>query len=257
MGAPSQAQQGSTGDEWCREGRDTSWGDERANYCEVREFTVPAAGGTLTVDAAPNGGISVEGADRPDILVRARVNATARTMEQARAIASRIEVVATAERVQATGPTSLGDREGWSVSYRLAAPRRTNLSLASTNGGISIADIQSDIQFRTVNGGVKLSKVGGKVEGRTSNGGVKIDLEGSTWDGQGLDVSTSNGGVTVEVPANYSARLEAETTNGGLNVDFAPPAEGRARKSVSLDLGSGGPTLRVKTNNGGVRIRRR
>ena len=40
-----------------------------------------------------NGGISVEGSDRGDITVRARINATARTMEQARAIASRSGLV--------------------------------------------------------------------------------------------------------------------------------------------------------------------
>lgn len=255
--ATAQSQQGNPDDDWCRDSRDTSRGDDRVTYCEVRAFTVPASGATLTVDAAPNGGISVEGMDRADVLVRARVQSTARTMEQARAIASRIEVVATADRVQANGPGNMRDNENWSVSYRIAAPRATNLSLRSTNGGISVTNVRSEMQLRTVNGGLNLSHVGGTVEGRTSNGGVKVALDGTTWDGQGLDVSTSNGGVTLDLPENYSARLEAGTVNGGLNIDFPITVSGSVKKSIAADIGGGGPTLRIKTDNGGVHIRKR
>jgi hypothetical protein len=254
---PSLAQLGNSTDPWCDDGRDVRSGDERATFCEVRDFTLPAAGATLTVDAAPNGGISVEGSDRGDITVRARVNATARTMEQARALASRIDLVTTAERIEARGPNGLGDRESWSVSYRIEAPRTTPLSLQTTNGGISIKNVQSEIRFRTVNGGVQLSSLAGSVEGSTSNGGIKVDLDGTTWQGQGMDVSTSNGGVTLRIPGDYSAHLEAGTVNGGLNIDFPVTVQGRLGRTISTDLGSGGPTLRVKTNNGGVRIQRK
>jgi hypothetical protein len=254
---PRAVQLGNPGDQWCRDGRGMMGRDDRQTYCEVREFTLPASGAVLTVDASPNGGIAVEGSDRGAVTVRARVQAMARTVEMARSIAARIEVAATADRVEARGPDSLSDTESWSVSYRIDAPRGTPLSLQSTNGGISITNIQSDIQFRTVNGGVQLVSVGGSVAGRTSNGGIKVELEGSTWDGQGLDVSTSNGGVTLQIPENYSARLEAGTVNGGLNIDFPLSVQGRLNRSIATDLGSGGPTIKVTTNNGGVKIQRK
>ena len=76
----------------------------------------------MTVDAAPNGGISVEGSARRDIVVRARVVGTARTKDEARAIVSRVQVSATADHVSADGPR-LNDKESWHVSYRLAVPR--------------------------------------------------------------------------------------------------------------------------------------
>ena len=91
--AATPAQQG---DDWCR---DQSWGDDRAGTCEVREYTVPAAGAMVSVDATPNGGIQVEGSARQDIVVRARVTATARTEDEARALASRVQVIATADHV--------------------------------------------------------------------------------------------------------------------------------------------------------------
>src|SRR5690606_13026479 len=51
------------------------WQRGGSRVCEIREITLPA--GTLAVNGDPNGGISVAGSDRPDILVRARVMAWA------------------------------------------------------------------------------------------------------------------------------------------------------------------------------------
>ena len=215
---------------------------------------MPAAGATLTVDASPNGGISVEGSARRDIVVRAKVTATAASVDEARAIAARVQVVATADHVTADGPDRLGRRESWHVSYRLAVPTATPLSLKSQNGGISVDNLNSEVEFRTVNGGVTLKRMGGDVEGRTSNGGVTVDLDGDTWQGAGLDVETSNGGVKLAIPAGYNAHLETGTVNGSLNIDFPVMVQGRIGRTFSTDLGSGGPTLRVKTANGGVRI---
>jgi hypothetical protein len=211
----------------------------------------------MTVNAAPNGGIDVEGSARRDILVRAKVVATGETEEEARALAARVEVTATADRVSADGPRGTGGRESWSVSYRLSVPTRTPLSLRSTNGGISIDNVNSQVEFTTVNGGVKLSRIGGDVEGRTSNGGINVDLEGSTWQGSGLDVQTSNGGVRLSIPERYSAHLETGTVNGSIRIDFPVTVQGTIGRSFSTDLGSGGPTLRVKTSNGGVKIIRK
>ena len=43
---------------------------------------------------------------------------------------------------------------------------------------------------------------------------MDIDLDGTAWIGEGLDIETSNGGVKLALPENYSARLEARTENG-------------------------------------------
>jgi hypothetical protein len=252
-GGVAAQQRGGSDDDWCRDESRGRSRDDRQSFCEVREYTVPAAGATLTVDAAPNGGINVQGSARPDILVRAKVVATAATEEEARALAGRVQVVATADRVSADGPSG-GRSESWSVSYRLAVPVQTPLALKSTNGGISIDNLNSRIEFRTINGGVNLSHIGGDVEGRTSNGGVTVDLDGSTWQGAGLDVETTNGGVQMAIPERYSAHLETGTNNGSLRIDFPVVVQGTIGRSFSTDIGGGGPTLRVKTSNGGVRI---
>ena len=42
---------------------------DRGHYCEIREATIPVAG-RLDVDGGANGGISIKGGNRNDVLVR-------------------------------------------------------------------------------------------------------------------------------------------------------------------------------------------
>jgi DUF4097 and DUF4098 domain-containing protein YvlB len=93
------------------------------------------------------------------------------------------------------------------------------------------------------------------VRGSTTNGGLVIELSGDRWDGESMDVSTTNGGVIMSVPENYSAHLETGTVNGSVNTDF--PVTGRITKQIALNLGSGGATVRAMTTNGGVNLKKR
>lgn len=236
-------------DDWCaREYR-----GDRPVACEVRQYSVTAAG-TLAIDAEPNGGIEVRGGPRNDVLVEAKVSAQAESEERAQQIVKAVQVSAGSDKVSASGPTGLGRRESWSVSYRLSVPTISSLSLRTTNGGIAIHDVDGEIDFRTVNGGVKLTNLAGNVKGRTSNGGVDVDLDGPGWRGEGLDVETNNGGVHLRIPEQYSARLETGTVNGGFNIDFPLAVQGRIDRQVVADLGAGGPPIRVRTHNGGVKV---
>ena len=232
------------------------WGREREGVCEVRELTLPSSG-ALTVDASPNGGIKVEGTQRYDVYVRARVVATAATEERARQILSEVRVQPSGDRLQADGPRGLGRREGWHVSYDLLVPSQMSLSLSTVNGGLTVRDVEGRLELSTTNGGVKLASVGGDVRGRTTNGGIDVELDGATWRGEGLDLETTNGGVRLTIPEGYSAKLEAGTVNGGFNSDIPLRMRGRWPREVEATLGAGGPTIRVKTSNGGVRITKR
>jgi hypothetical protein len=211
----------------------------------------------LAVDASPNGGIRVEGAPRYDVFVRARIVGTAETESRARQIVAAVRIQAAGDRIEADGPTGLPRRESWHVSYELSVPAQMNLSLKTVNGGVNVRGVEGRIEFTTTNGGVRLANVNGDVRGRTTNGGVDIELDGAMWQGEGLDVQTSNGGVRISIPEHYSARLEASTVNGGLNSDFPAVTQGRRPRELEATLGGGGAPIRVRTSNGGVRISKR
>ena len=222
---------------------------------DLREKTLPASGGTIFVDGGQNGGVRVEGWDRNEVLVRACVQTAAETEAAARELAARLSINTNDNRIVAKVS---GDDEnrGWSVSYQIFVPRASALDLKAHNGGIGISDVNGQIRLAGVNGGVSLKRVGGSVRGNTVNGGLSIELAGDSWQGEGLDVSTQNGGVRMSIPENYSARLETGTVNGGVKVDYPVTVQGRVDKQLAVTLGSGGATLRAMTTNGGVSIKR-
>jgi hypothetical protein len=230
---------------------------DRPSYCEMREETIATgAVNPLEVDAGQNGGIRVRGWDRPDVHMRARVNAWGDSDAEARQLVSGVRIVTGSGNIHAEGPASRGEG-GWSVSFELDVPRTAILTLRTHNGGISIGDFQGTASFRAVNGGVTLSNVGGDIRGGTTNGGLTVDLSGDRWDGAGLDVETKNGGVKMSLPEHYSAALETATTNGRINIDFPITVSGRINpRQLTTTLGSGGAKIRVVTTNGGVTIRK-
>jgi DUF4097 and DUF4098 domain-containing protein YvlB len=234
--------------------RDDWHGERLASHCEIKEQTLPAAG-AVSVDGRQNGGVSVKGWDRNEILVRARIQTAAPSQAEADALAQQITIQTAGAKIFASGPESRRDFS-WSVSYEVFVPRRTDLSLLAHNGGISISDVQGRLEFTAVNGGVALRRVGGTVHGGTTNGGLSIELAGDRWDGEELDVKTTNGGISMTVPENYSAHLETGTVNGNLSVDFPVTVQGRISRELAVNLGSGGATVRAMTTNGGVRIKR-
>jgi hypothetical protein len=236
--------------------RNDGWYNDRLfGNCEMREQTLALSGGAIAVDGRQNGGISVKGWDQHQVLVRARVQTGAPTQNEADALSQQIRIDTGGAKIFASGPESRKNYQ-WNVSYEVFVPRRADLSLQTQNGGISISEVNGKIDFNALNGGVSLKRVGGDVRGSTTNGGLSIELSGDRWDGEALDVSTTNGGVTMSIPENYSANLQTGTVNGSVNVDFPVTVQGRISKQVALNLGSGGALVKAMTTNGGVRLKR-
>jgi hypothetical protein len=224
--------------------------------CDLREQTVATAG-HLNIDSLKNGGVTIKGWLRNDILVRSRVEAWADRDADARAMAGQVTIDAGGGQVTAHGPNA-GDHEGWAVSFEIFVPQVTDLRLTTHNGGVNVSDVRGRIEFESKNGGVHLARVAGDVSGMTHNGGVHVELMGSTWEGRQLEVSTKNGSVTLAVPQNYSAHVQTDTIHGFVNSDFPITVTGRIRprRDLDMNLGSGGPLIHVSTMNGSVRLNR-
>jgi hypothetical protein len=237
-------------------GNRNSWGN-KSSFQELREVTISA--GALNVDAGKNGGISVRGENRSDILVRACVQTWGDTDEQARKIGAGVKIE-TSPNVHASG---IDGEAGGGVSYEILVPNSTDVNLKTINGGVVINSVEGNIQFEARNGGVVLKNLAGSVQGKTSNGGIVVALAGSTWRGSGMDVQTTNGGVKVSMADNYAARIVTGTVNGGFKSEVAgitvtssdEKRGGWARNQrVDATINGGGPTVSITTVNGGVKI---
>lgn len=231
--------------------------NNKVSFADLRELTA-SAGGTITVDAGKNGGVSVVGEDRSDVGIKACVQAWGTTEEAAKAAAAGIRIN-TSGTIKAENTTE----DNWSVSFQIAVPRQSNLKLNAHNGGISISNVEGTMEFETQNGGVSLKNLGGDVKGSTKNGGLNVALSGTAWRGSGMDVVTTNGGVNLTLSKNYSANLETGTVNGGYKSDIPQLAitteningGWKSRPSrIQTNLNGGGAPVKVITTNGGIKI---
>jgi len=225
----------------------------RGAFCETRDLAMTApAGQPLAIDGGPNGGIAVHGWDGPDVRIRATVQSWAGSEADARAHVKSIEISTANNALRATAPANTGP---WSVSYEVFVPRQTALALNTVNGGIELDNLRAAIRFHAVNGDVSLKGLGGHVTGNTVNGGLRIALTGTAWAGQGLDVETTNGGISWQLPPNYSAQFFTSTDLGSVRAEgLAVTKSGALHQEITASLGQGGAPLRAVTTNGGIRV---
>lgn len=225
---------------------------DRDRYCEEREYRLEARS-DLMVDAGRNGGIAVAGWDRDEIRLIARIAASSRRGDP-RDLVRAVEI-GTGTTIEASGPPS---RRGnvWSASFELRVPRATALRLRASNGGIQLQDLTGDVNARTTNGGLTIVGGAGRVQGTTTKGGLRLELTGQAWDGAGVELRTTNGGVRVRVPEGYAADLEVGTVNGGMKLEIPVLVQGRVDRRLRTQLGAGGALIRATTKNGGVVVQR-
>ena len=238
--------------DWCKDAG--SYNNRDETFCEVRELK---ESGQRALDATVgNGSVTVTGSSRTDVMVQARVTASAPSTAEARDLAGQVTITLENGQLRASGPVNPG-RKSWSVSYRVQVPSRYDLTLNAANGSVNVTDVRGNIDAETANGSIRLTDLGGRVRARTTNGSTHVQVSGTKWDGEGLSVITSNGSARLDLPQNFNAELAVGTNNGGIDIDFPVQVQGRLGRSVETTLGTGGPRLDVRTSNGSVRVTRR
>lgn len=87
----------------------------------------------------------------------------------------------------------------------------------------------------------------------TGSGGVEVAL---TKVPRSTTIDTGSGSVRIALPADADADLDIDTGSGGITSDFPLTMNEFRRRELRGKLGDGGPTIRVSTGSGGVRLRK-
>jgi hypothetical protein len=113
----------------------------------------------------------------------------------------------------------------------------------------------SNVVSSTVNGSIRIS-TSGYAEATTMNGEIAAKLGDANWPAA-LTFKTLNGEITLDLPADTSTEVKAETLNGTINSDFPMSLTSlTTRPLVSGRIGVGGRALFLKTLNGSINLRR-
>ena len=199
-----------------------------------------------------NGPVQVEGWDRNVIEIHA-----VKIAKEKESDLERVTIEVDAKPNDVSVVTRYPQNEGVEVAveYTIRVPHCARIEhIGTVNGTLKIAGVDSVEELRTVNGNIEIYEGGGSVHAHTTNGNVHLELAHFA-DQKGMAAETTNGSVLLAVPQDTQANLEARSLNGNFysELPFSQETASRPREMRGR-FGKGGPTIRLNTVNGGIRI---
>lgn len=137
-------------------------------------------------------------------------------------------------------------------------PRSTALRIDRLSGPVRVEDVEAALTIEHEHGDVTVSGAAGPVETTIKNGDVTVGFQTLPTEGT-LRMETANGDLHLHLPPEASARIDARTDVGTIRTrdlsvtteQFAPINAG-AR--YTTEVGDGGPTVELRTQNGSITI---
>lgn len=141
------------------------------------------------------------------------------------------------------------------VHFTVKVPAGVQFVGKTVNGEVEVANLASDVDVATVNGSIRISTTG-YAEATTVNGSIVAAMGRADWR-DGLEFTTVNGGITLDLPASLSTEVRASTVNGDILSDFPLTVSGRlGPRRVNGTIGAGGRELALSTVNGNIKLRK-
>jgi len=141
------------------------------------------------------------------------------------------------------------------VHFTVKVPAGVQFIGKTVNGEVDVANLASDVDVATVNGSIRIS-TSGYAEATTVNGSIVASMGRADWS-DGLEFTTVNGGITLDLPSNLSTEVRASTVNGDILSDFPLTVTGRlGPRRVNGTIGAGGRELALSTVNGNIKLRK-
>jgi DUF4097 and DUF4098 domain-containing protein YvlB len=235
-----------------------------------KKFTISGKA-DLRIDAA-DGSVTVRSWDRNEIEARVTTQGWRISPSEVRVLdrqaGDRVEIDVRVPRME----ISFGRH---SVHVELEVPRELRSEIRTGDGRILARDLKGEVHLSTGDGSIEVESIDGIFEAKTGDGHIRASgrwdrLDLDTKDGSieadirpgskmtaGWRVRTGDGHVTLRLPENFGADLDAHTGDGTIHVDFPVTLSGALGGSeVHGKLNGGGEILLVRTGDGPIRLQK-
>jgi DUF4097 and DUF4098 domain-containing protein YvlB len=261
---------------------------------EEKRFTV--AGTPALRVTTFDGSIQIQSWDNPDVLVEIEKRGPTREAIDALEVRTSQDgntIELEVKRPPRETFTGIGLHRSASARLTVSVPRRTHVRARSGDGSIRIERVNGRIELHTGDGSIRAARVGGELKLQTGDGSVTVEeaegrLDVDTGDGSvtvdgGLtairlhtgdgsivyraqpgtamaedwNITTGDGGVSLYLPPDFGAELDAHTGDGTIRNDLSLEAGGAgevSRRTVRGRIGAGGRQLRIRTGDGSIRL---
>jgi putative adhesin len=130
--------------------------------------------------------------------------------------------------------------------------------LETHDGSVVLDGLAGDLDLTTGDGSVTVSGKPGALKLKTGDGSITLRAEAGTVMKDDWSVSTGDGGVTLYLPSDFSAEIDAHTGDGTIRSELdvsASDSGERERRTLRGRIGSGGKLLKVRTSDGSIRLK--
>lgn len=149
-----------------------------------------------------------------------------------------------------------GNRGNQEVRYEIKLPRNMGrIELTSVNGSIKLSDVTGEILAESSNGSIEMIDVVGVSKVQTTNGKITAVLDEAS--DAPMDFTAVNGKIDVTIKSDFDATLDASTVHGGIDIDDQlgiAVEKQMVGQHARGPIGSGGPTLKITTVNGSIKL---
>lgn len=242
-----------------------------------------------------DGAIDIRSWDRPEVLIEVEKRGSTRESIDAIEIQSAekdgtIELEVKRPRTEVF--SGVGLHRTPTASLIVSLPRRADVRARSGDGSIKLDTVDGRIELRTGDGSIRVTDASGELLFDTGDGSVTVDgaegkLVAETNDGgvsvsgrltslrlrsgdgsiavravpgtkvlDDWEITTGDGGVSLYMPPDIAAELDARTGDGRISNDInVAGALESNRRALRGKLGSGGRLIRIRTGDGTIRLR--
>jgi hypothetical protein len=150
------------------------------------------------------------------------------------------------------------------------------MRLVTGDGTITVDGARGQLFMRSGDGRIVGRGLDGALDAHTGDGSLRVDgrFDGLTLgSGDGSivadvlpgsklttpwSVNTGDGRVTLRIPSDLRANLDAHTGDGAIDIDLPITVTGRVgHRDVRGSLNGGGPVLRLRSGDGSIRVEAR
>ena len=151
-----------------------------------------------------------------------------------------------------------GGHDQATVDFTVHLPRDARLVLRDVNGSVKASGLGELADATTVNGSVDVStEQWARLS--TVNGTVTGHFGRANWT-EPLSITTVNGDINLDVPADLSTDFEFNAVNGSFHTDLPATIQESSHsfgpKHVRGTIGGGGRQLKLHTVNGSVHLQK-
>ena len=235
------------------------------------------AGGTITIQGAPTGSITVEGWTSNEVEIAAEITVEAATNEDLERIA-KVTGFQLDESMGRVGIISLGlhdkrylkkvDKKfpkalmgnAYRIDYVLKVPRYCDLQIDGGVGDLKVSGVEGAMKINYLETNARLDLVGGGVLAVFGKGDVDISIPTRSWRGRFADVQLASGTMSLNLPSGLNAEFDATILRTGTIENGFDGFKPRVRrqefteKSIAAKAGTGGIPLKFSVGDGTMKI---